>query len=73
MIKKNGRGFITFNLARMIEKSQSPDIFNKANFDFDKFVRDELKDMPFTYKVFDVDLSVYDAFMDGNIRLVIQK
>jgi hypothetical protein len=73
MIKKGGCGFITFNLGVMVAKCKSPEIFYQSNFDFDKFVRNELKNMPFTYKVFDVDLSVFNAYMDGNVRLVIQK
>jgi len=73
MIKSNGRGFITFNLDRMLEASEQRAVFCKNNFNLDKFVRNELKDMPFTFLVFDVDLAVLNAGMDGNVRLVIEK
>jgi hypothetical protein len=73
MIKTNGRGFITLNLARMVDASESRAVFYQNNFDFDKFVRNELKDMPLSFLVFDVDLAVLNAGMDGNVRLVIEK
>jgi len=39
----------------------------------DNYVRDQLYDLNVNYKVFDVDLTVIDECMDGNIRLVMEK
>lgn len=72
MIKKQGRGFLTLNVMRMIEKAVDSKFLNK-DFDFDLYIREELSNLPFTYLVFDVDLKKLDEPMDGNIRLVLEK
>ena len=72
VIQKGGRGFLALNLARMVERAVD-DKFFQIKFDFDKYIRNELKDVGFKYIVFDVDVTIYDESLDGNIRLVIEK
>lgn len=76
MIAPGGHGFLTLNLARMLER----DNVKFANYtveDFDNYVRTELNDLPVNLTVFDVNLTNpdynLDNFMDGNIRLVCHK
>jgi hypothetical protein len=53
----------------MIEQS-ADDRFKNGTIDIDRFVRQELDNMPFQYLIFDVDFTVMDEYMNGNIRLV---
>ena len=69
MIRPGGRGFITFNLKRMLEQESNLTQFGN----YEDYIRTELSNVEFTYEVFDVNLSVIDDVMDGNIRLVIHK
>lgn len=73
MIKSGGRGFLAINLQRMIDRAVDRRKFLDFNFNYDLYVRTELNNVPFNYLVFDVDLTVLDDSMDGNIRLVIEK
>jgi hypothetical protein len=36
-------------------------------------IRNDLKDLPFKFEVFEVDLSNIESAMDGNIRMIIKK
>ena len=72
MVKTNGKGFIALNSARMIEQS-ADDRFKNGTINIDRFVRQELDNMPFQYLIFDVDFTVMDEYMNGNIRLVFKK
>jgi hypothetical protein len=71
MIKKNGRGFLALNLMRMIERTDLKILDN--SFDYDSYIREELSLLSHNYLVFDIDLTMKDDSMDGNIRLVIEK
>jgi hypothetical protein len=72
MIKPGGVGWLSLNFERMYEQDQHN--FNNYTIEkFDSYIRDKLYDLNIEYQVFDVDLSVRDEFMDGNIRLVISK
>ena len=72
LLQTGGRGYLSLNLQRMIERS-TVDEFKNVDFDFDEYVRNELEDIPFKYLVFDVDFSYgKDTGIDGNIRLVIE-
>jgi hypothetical protein len=71
MVKKNGRAFLALNVARMVENSEQD--FKLDLQSLENFVRQELANMPFTYLIFDVDFTVYDEFLDGNIRVVFEK
>jgi len=73
LLQTGGRGYLSLNLQRMIERS-TVDEFKNSDFDFDGYVRNELEDIPFKYLVFDVDFSYgKDTGIDGNIRLVVEK
>jgi len=72
MLKPNGVGWLALNLQRMIER----DIKNFDNKDqtfIDTYIRDTLSNIGIDYIVFDVDLTIQDEQMNGNIRLVMQK
>jgi hypothetical protein len=81
MVAPGGRGFISLNLQRMVERSS--DDFLISNFDslrptnqqFDYFVRQSLNDLPCRkILVFEVDvLNSLNDVMDGNIRIVFER
>jgi hypothetical protein len=72
MIKPGGSGWLALNFERMYERDQ--DNFNNYTIEkFDRYIRDKLYNLNIEYQVFDIDLSVRDEFMDGNIRLVMTK
>ena len=69
MLAPNGRGFVAFNIARMVELDSS---FQNFSSDFiEKYIRSELTVTQLDFEVVDIDLSVFDAYVDGNVRLVI--
>jgi hypothetical protein len=72
MSRKHGRGFLALNFQRMFERAKNKKFLDK-NFDFDFYIRNELYCINVDYLIFDVDLSVKDDPMDGNIRLVFEK
>ena len=70
MIKPGGRGFLALNAQRMIERCTGPTRrFQKL----DLWIRRQFDDFPVDIKVLDIDLSVKNAWMDGNIRIVFSK
>jgi hypothetical protein len=77
MIKPGGRGFLSLNLQRMIEKE--PDLaqlFSTATpttLQYDEYLRSELSTLDLKFLILDIDLELIDDSMDGNIRLVIEK
>ena len=72
MLKPGGRGWLTLNIARMIELDLE-NFMNKSSACLEVYVRNELDLPDIDFIVFDVDLSILDEYMNGNIRLVIQK
>jgi hypothetical protein len=80
MIAPGGRGFITLNLLRMIDRSSDDFLINTfgtlrpTNQQFDTYVRNSLTNLPCKCLVFDVDvLESLNDVMEGNIRLVLEK
>ena len=71
MLKPGGRGFLALNVQRMLERSET--LRGLHNEDLDAWIRNQFNDFPFKILVFDVDLSMPDAWMDGNIRIVFEK
>ena len=71
MIAPGGRGFLTLNAQRMLERSQT--LSHLSNQPLEEWIRQQFNNFPFDIKVLDIDLSVLDAFMDGNIRVVFSK
>jgi hypothetical protein len=72
MIRPNGTGWLSLNLQRMLERD-TENFEGYSLTQLDNYVRDQLYDLNVNYKVFDVDLTVIDECMDGNIRLVMEK
>jgi hypothetical protein len=80
MVAPGGRGFITLNLLRMVDRSSDDFLtstfgtLKPTNQQFDTYVRNSLDNLPCQMLVFDVDLltSLNDV-MEGNIRLVFEK
>jgi hypothetical protein len=72
MISSGGHGFLALNLTRMLEV----DWERFAEFSTEKleiWVRTELDDLPFELQVFDLNFSVLECPLDGNIKLVFKK
>ena len=74
MIKPGGMGFLALNFMRMLELDQKK-FKDYTDAEFDSYVRQQLTDLsiPIEYLVFDVNLSLKNAYMDGNIRFVVQR
>jgi len=75
MVKPGGRGFLSVNLQRMIEKETAvtgrlPD-GNIIN--YEHYVRTQLDNLPCKYLIFDVNLDIVDEWLDGNIKLVFER
>jgi hypothetical protein len=86
-----GRAYIALNTSRMCELMRHKLLKDQWPFDqtagaakVDQYIREQLSDMPFTYEVFDVDITEsghrnlrydyceqFDNVIDGNIRIVI--
>lgn len=76
MIKPGGMGYLALNLEKMLAVERDKEKFKDyTTADLDVYVRQQLNDLPISveYLVFDVDLTVRDAYMDGNIRFVCQR
>jgi hypothetical protein len=76
MVKPGGRGFLSVNLQRMIQKETNT--FLKMELEneyksYDQYVRKQLDNLPCTYLIFDVNLNPLDEWLDGNIRLVFER
>ena len=71
MLKSGGRGFLALNIKRMLEQSTSFDKW--SNQQLDHWIRSQFVEFPHKIIVFDLDLSMKDAWMDGNIRIVFEK
>ena len=71
MIRPGGRGFLAMNSQRLLECSTK---FSNYSVDqVENYIRHQFDDFPAKILVFDLDLSVQDAWMDGNIRIVFEK
>jgi hypothetical protein len=79
MIKPGGRGFLSLNLQRIIERTPEQFLIQKfstrhpTQFQFDQYLREELSTLSLKFLILDIDLTLIDESMDGNIRLVIEK
>ena len=79
MIAPGGRGFIGINVQRMIDYS-SQDLLYKlfgtetpSPAELDTYIRIELDRVQLNWLIVDIDLTILDEGMDGNIRLVFEK
>jgi hypothetical protein len=73
MIKDGGRGFLTLNYMRMLERETMWNVSIEDHVLLEEQIRNELSALPFNLDVFEVDLSLLNNPMDGNIRMVIRK
>jgi hypothetical protein len=72
MVKPGGRGFLSVNMQRMLEREQVSSMQKNQNI-LDQYVRKQLDNLPCTYLIFDVNLNPLDEWLDGNIRLVFER
>lgn len=76
MLKPNCTGFIALNIARMLERTNNrhwnPYSNNDINF-LQGWIRKQFNDLPYKFKVVDIDLSTINQYNNGNIRLVITR
>jgi hypothetical protein len=79
MIKPGGRGFLTLNIARLKERASEKfliDTFGTKTPSIDaleEYVRKTISTLKCNFLIVDIDFSQVDNFLDGNIRLVIEK
>lgn len=72
MVRLGGRGFLSVNIQRMLEREQVLRIKKNQNI-LDQYVRKQLDNLPCTYLIFDVNLNPLDEWLNGNIRLVFER
>jgi hypothetical protein len=75
MVAPGGRGFLSLNLQRMIER-ETKEIVKSAEHSkkiYDHYVRNQLHNLPCKHLIFDVNLDPLDDWLDGNVRLVFEK
>jgi hypothetical protein len=78
-IKSGGRGFLTLDIKRMLEQTSDEETIRLFSTNtptieqYDKYVREELAKVDCKYIVVDVDLSILDEYMNGNIRIVFER
>jgi hypothetical protein len=70
MIKPSGRGLVTFNAARMMERDLT---IRLPKQELELWIRQQLSNLPFTVLQFDMNLDKMNSGIDGNIRLVLEK
>ena len=71
MIKPGGRGWLTMNAMRMLERDT--DVFGDKDKEYiEAYIKEQLSSLPNVQSV-DIDLSVMDDFLDGNIQIVFSK
>lgn len=79
MIQNNGRGFLSLNLQRMIDRTSIDYLteqfgtHNPSKQQYDAWLRTELSAVDLKFLILDIDLTLLDEGVDGNIRLLIQK
>jgi len=72
MIAPDGHGFLALNLARMKERDVKFIAYTDSA--IENFVRTSIPVIPnIEYQVVDIDLSIPNEFMNGNIRIVCHK
>jgi len=72
MLTTGGTGWLALNVKCMRDRDLIK--FEKSSIeDLDSYIRNEIYNIGIEYLVVDIDLSVIDEFMNGNIRLIMQK
>ena len=79
MIKPGGRGWLSLNVARMIERD--PEFKDKDTLFIEKYCKEQLANLP-DLELLELDLktgtvrdsrTVSDAWMDGNLQILFNK
>jgi hypothetical protein len=79
IIKVGGRGFLSVNLKRMIEIEstqfllQQFSTINPSRSQYEQYVRKELSSTNLKFLILDIDLTLIDEGLDGNVRLVFER
>jgi hypothetical protein len=75
MVSPGGRGFLSINLQRMLDKEISviDELVVDGKVNYEHYVRTQLDNLPCKYLIFDVNLDIIDEWLDGNIRLVFER
>ena len=79
MIKHNGRAFLSLNLQRLIDATADQFLLQKfstadpTKLQYEQYLRQELSTLNLKFLILDIDLTIMDASMDGNIRLVFER
>ena len=79
MVAPGGRGFLALNIMRMIERTPIESTkevlgtIDPTNKEYSEYTRKVLSDINLNYLIIDIDLTVMDEYMDGNIRIVFEK
>ena len=79
MVAPGGRGFLALNITQMIERTPIESLrevlgtINPTDKEYSKYTRKVLSEINLNYLIIDIDLTVMDEYMDGNIRLVFEK
>ena len=75
MVAPGGRGFLSLNLQRMIDQETKPIVKLEKDSKkiYNHYVRNQLHNLPCKYIIFDVNLDPLDEWLDGNVRLVIER
>jgi hypothetical protein len=79
MVAPGGRGFLALNIMRMIERTSIESTkkvlgtISPTNKEYSEYTRKVLSDIDLNYLIIDIDLTVMDEPMDGNIRIVFEK
>jgi hypothetical protein len=76
-ISNGGRGFVTFNIKRMIETSSLMNALPEMDiYKLDQYIRLEFAKIPTNIEILVFDLDIFtelDNFIDGNLRIVFAK
>jgi len=70
MIKPGGRGWLSLNTARMVERD--PEFKDKDTLFIEKYCKKQLATLP-SLALLEIDLTVSDEYIDGNIQILFDK
>jgi len=70
MIKHGGRGWLSLNAARMVERD--PEFKDKDTLFIEQYCKKQLATVP-SLVLLEIDLTVSDEYIDGNIQIQINK
>ena len=71
MIKPGGRGWLSMNAARMIDRDRES-FGNKGKTFITNFIKQQINNVP-NIQTLEIDLSIMDEMIDGNIQITFSK